>query len=71
MNNTDGKTLIADFLSIEELRKRKIFFIMDCMLLPENGGLEIFKVLKQFTDETGIKFSIEHNKGFKVFKKIE
>ena len=66
MNNTDGKTLIADFLSIEEVRKRKVFFIMDCMLCPE-----IFKVLKQFTNETGIKFSIEHNQGYKIFKKIE
>ena len=31
---------------IEEVRKRNVFFIMDCMLCPE-----FFKILKQCADE--------------------
>ena len=65
-NNIQNKTLITDKLTIEEVRKRNIFFIMDCMLCPE-----FFKILKQCASETGNRFLIEHHTGFKIIKKVE
>lgn len=62
---TDNKTLISDILPYEEVVKRKVFIIFDEMITPE-----IFKVFKLYTDNTGIKFHIEHNEGFKTFKKV-
>ena len=60
-NNTNGKTLISDYLTEEELKKRKVFFIMDEMLSPE-----LFHIIKK----SGYKFKIEHCEGFKVFTKL-
>ena len=66
MNNTDGKTLISDFLPVEELEKRKCFFIINEMLSPE-----LFKVFSLYTKQTGIKFCVEHADGFIILRKIE
>ena len=64
--DTDKKTLISDSISIEELHKRKVIFIINEML-----SVELFSVFKKFTDETGIKFKIEYGEGFIIMKKIE
>ena len=64
MNNTDGKT--SSFLPVEELEKRKCFFIMNEMVSPE-----LFENFGLYTKETGIKFCVEHADGFIIIRKIE
>ena len=69
ITDAHNKTLITHIPSIEEVRKRTIFFIMDCML--EFLCPEFFKILKQCASETGNRFLIEHHTGFKIIKKVE
>jgi len=65
-NNNNNKVLITDFMSDEELHKRKIFFIFKCMI-----NADLWKQLKRYTEKTGIKFNIENtDKEFIIVKKI-
>ena len=66
ITDAHNKTSITHIPSVEEVRKRIIFFIMDCMLCPE-----FFKILKQCADETGNRFLVEHHTSFKIFRKVK
>ena len=64
-HDSDSQTLISNVLDIEEVRKRQVFIVYNCMLTKE-----LFHTLNEYTIETGIRWKMERCNGFCVFKKI-
>jgi hypothetical protein len=60
-----GKTMISDTLPYEELKNRKIFFVI-CDVLSD----ELQAKLTKFTKHTGVEFMTEKHDGFWVIKKV-
>ena len=61
---SEEKTMISDTLPYEELKNRKIFFVI-CDVLSD----ELLAKLTKFTKHTGVEFMTENHDGFWVIKK--
>ena len=62
---SEGKTMISDTLPYEELKNRKIFFVI-CDVLSDKLQAKLTK----FTKHTGVEFMTEKHDGFWVIKKM-
>ena len=65
-DDREGKTLIGNKLTFEDIMERKIFIILNESMDAENK-----KLFDGFTKTTGIKFKVDRCEGFCVIKKVE